>query len=245
MLFTNQSEASESNNKGDFVVILHGIARSNKHMKKLAAYLEENGFEAINLNYPSTKYSIEDLMEIINKEIETKATENKPIHFVGYSMGALMVRALINKYNYKNLGRVVQLAPPNGGSEVADFIKNFWFYKKFYGPAGQQLITDQSVVKNIFGDVNYELGIIAGNFSIDPISSMIISRANAKENIKGNDGKVAVEKTKLEGMKDHIVVSASHTFFPSNKEVLRQTLYFLKNGSFARKETGKENGESS
>ena len=155
-----------------------------------------------------------------------KTIEDKPIHFVGYSMGALMVRVLIHKYNYKNLGRVVQLAPPNGGSEVADFLKNFWLYKKIYGPAGQQLITDQSAIKNLFGDVNYELGIIAGNFSIDPISSIIIS--------KENDGKVAVEKTKLEGMKSHIVISASHTFFPSNKEVLKQTLYFLKNGSFVR-----------
>jgi len=226
MLFTSPAKALESNKKGDYVVILHGIARSDKHMKKLAAHLEKNGFETININYPSTKYSIEDLTKIINQEIETKATENKPIHFVGYSMGALMARALIHKYDYKNLGRVVQLAPPNGGSEVADFVQNWWIYKKLYGPAGQQLITDQSAVKNIFGDVNYELGIIAGNFSIDPISSLIISEEN--------DGKVSIQKTKLEGMKDHIVIKASHTFFPSNKEVFKQTLYFLQNGNFAK-----------
>ena len=135
-----------------------------------------------------------------------------------------MVRALIHKYNYKNLGKVVQLAPPNQGSEVADFIKNFWPYKKIYGPAGQQLITDQSKIKHLFGEVSYELGIIAGNSTIDPISSAIIPGEN--------DGKVAVERTKLKGMKDHIDVSASHTFFPSNKEVQKQTLYFLKNGNF-------------
>jgi esterase/lipase len=220
LLVSNVQAAS----KGDYVVILHGIARSNKHMDKLANYLEKAGFETINLNYPSTKYNFEELTEIINKEISVRAYENKPIHFVGYSMGGLMVRALIHKYSYKNLGRVVQLAPPNQGSEVADFIKNFWPYKKFYGPAGQQLITDQSAVKHLFGEVNYELGIIAGNSTIDPISSLIIGVEN--------DGKVAVEKTKLEGMKDHIVVRASHTFFPANKEVQKQTLYFLQQGIF-------------
>ncbi len=224
LLVSNTVQASELKNDGDYVVILHGIARSNKHMQKLATYLQKDGFDVINLSYPSTAYKIEDLTKIINKEISQRITEDKRIHFIGYSMGGLMVRALIHKYNYKNLGKVVQLAPPNRGSEVADSVKNFWPYKKIYGPAGQQLITDQSSVKHLFGEVNYELGIIAGNATIDPISSAIIPGEN--------DGKVAVERTKLEGMKDHIVVSASHTFFPSNKEVQNQTLHFLKNGNF-------------
>ena len=224
LLVSSTVQSSELKNDADYVVILHGIARSNKHMQKLATYLQKDGFDVINLNYPSTTYKIEDLTEIINKEISQRTPEKKPIHFVGYSMGGLMVRALIHKYNYKNLGKVVQLAPPNQGSEVADFVKNFWPYKKIYGPAGQQLITDQSTIKHLFGEVNYELGIIAGSATIDPISSAIIPGED--------DGKVAVERTKLEGMKDHIVVSASHTFFPSNKEVQKQTLYFLKNGNF-------------
>jgi triacylglycerol lipase len=223
-LCSNTVQSSELKNDGDYVVILHGIARSNKHMQKLATYLQKDGFDVINLSYPSTTYTIEDLTEIINKEISQRTTEDKQIHFIGYSMGGLMVRALIHKFNYKNLGKVVQLAPPNQGSEVADFVKNFWPYKKIFGPAGQQLITDQSAVKHLFGEVTYELGVIAGNATIDPISSAIIPGEN--------DGKVAVERTKLEGMKEHIIVSASHTFFPSNKEVQKQTLYFLKNGNF-------------
>ena len=224
LFFSSTVKASELKNDGDYVIILHGITRSNKHMQKLATYLQKDGFDVINLSYPSTTHKIEDLTEIINKEISQRTPEKKRIHFIGYSMGGLMVRALIHKYNYKNLGKVVQLAPPNQGSELADFVKNFWPYKKIFGPAGQQLITDQSAVKHIFGEVNYELGIIAGNATIDPISSAIIPGEN--------DGKVAVERTKLEGMKDHIVVSASHTFFPFNKEVQKQTLYFLKNGNF-------------
>ena len=37
--------------------------------------------------------------------------------------------------------RVVMLGPPNGGSEVADLLKNVAPYRAFYGPAGQQLGT--------------------------------------------------------------------------------------------------------
>lgn len=224
--FPIQKTTSAAKHKSDYVVILHGIARSSNHMKKLASYLEGNGFNVINLNYPSTTHKIEQLTEIINREIATKVKKDKKLHLVGYSMGGLIVRVLIHKYRYKNLGRVVQLAPPNHGSEVADFVKNFWLYKKIYGPAGQQLITDQEAIKHLFGEVNYELGIIAGNASIDPISSAIIPGSN--------DGKVAVERTKLEGMKDHIVIFASHTFFPSNKKVQKQTLCFLQHGKFQR-----------
>ncbi len=224
LFISNSLQASEIKNSGDYIIILHGIAKSNKHMKKLADYLRREGFDIINLSYPSTSYKIEDLIEIINKKISERAKETKRIHFVGYSMGGLIVRALIHKYNYQNLGRVVQLAPPNQGSEVADFVKNFWLYKKIFGPAGKQLITDQGAIKHLFGKVNYELGIIAGNATIDPISSAIIKREN--------DGKVAVESTKLEGMKDHVVINVSHSFFPSNKKVQEQTLHFLKNGNF-------------
>ena len=134
LLSSSIVRASEFKPDGEYVVILHGIGRSNTHMEKMSTYLENNGFDVINLNYPSTDYKIEDLTKIINTEISKRAIKDKPINFVGYSMGGLMVRALINKYHYKNLGRVVQLAPPNQGSEIADFVKNFWPYKKIYGP---------------------------------------------------------------------------------------------------------------
>lgn len=211
---------------GDYVVILHGIFRSSKHMEGLAEHLKSKGYDVINLDYPSTDHKLEVLAELIYKDISKKLNIDKPVHFVGYSMGGLLLRVIMHKHKPNNLGRVVQLAPPNHGSEVTDFFKNNWLYKKIYGSAGQQLITDQKNIKHLFGEVDYELGIIAGNSTIDPISSMIIP--------DDDDGKVSVESTKLEGMKDHIVISSSHTFFPSNKIVQQQTEHFLKHGVFKK-----------
>ncbi len=211
-------------NDGDYVIVLHGIVRSSRHMKSLSKYLKRGGFEVVNINYPSTKYQIEELVEIINQEISSRVVEDKKIHFVGYSMGALLIRALIHKYCYKNLGRVLQLAPPNHGSEIADLTKNLWLYKKIFGPSGQQLVTDQKMFEHLFGQVNYDLGIIAGNATLDPIFSIIIPGPD--------DGRVGVEKTKLEGMKDHIIIKVSHGFFPYSKKVRKQTLHFLQNGNF-------------
>lgn len=211
-------------NTGDYVVILHGIARSSVHMKPMADYLQAQDYDVVNLDYPSTKYTLEELTERIHERLAIRLTEDKPVHFVGYSMGGLVVRALIHSYRPAKLGKVVLLGVPNHGSEVADFLKNNWLYKIFYGPAGQQLTTNNKETEKRLGSVDYELGVIAGNSSIDPISSYIIGG--------DDDGKVSVASTKVDGMKDHIVVRASHTFFPGNKEAQRQVAYFLKHGMF-------------
>ncbi|GHM58930.1 MAG: hypothetical protein sL5_10220 [Candidatus Mesenet longicola] len=162
---------------------------------------------------------------MIHKDISQFASSvTGKVHFVGYSMGGLLIRAYFKKYKPDKLGRVVMIGTPNHGSEVADFLKNFMLYKKLYGPAGQQLITNQDGFKEIFANTDFELGIIAGNKSIDPISSKLIN--------KPNDGKVSVDSTKLEGAKDHIVLPCNHTFFPSNKQMFKQVLSFLKFGKF-------------
>lgn len=213
--------------KGDYIVLLHGIARSSRHMRSLGKFLEEEGYEVINLDYPSTRYSLEELVEIVNNYLSAQLTKDKKVHFVGYSMGGILARALINKHRPEKLGCVIQLAPPNQGSEVADFLKDRYIYQKFYGPAGQELTTGNTNTAKLLGEINYELGVIAGNSTIDPISSFLI--------IKGdNDGKVSVERTKVDGMKDHIVVSASHTFFPKNKYVKQQVVSFLNNRKFEK-----------
>ncbi len=208
---------------GDYIVLLHGIVRSSSHMKYLEQYLRKQGYDVINLNYPSTNYKLEQLVGIIHDDLSKTLVEDKPVHFIGHSMGGLLVRAVIHKHRPQNLGRVVQLAAPNNGSEVADILKNYWLYKKVYGPAGQQLTTDKDL-SSLFGEVDYELGVIAGNSTIHPISSIIIPGED--------DGRVSIKSTKLNGMKDHIIVSASHMFFPINNTVHLQTEHFLKYGVF-------------
>jgi len=211
----------------DGVIVLHGIFRTYRSMSGLARNLEKAGYEVLNLGYPSTKLSIEELVEYINEDIERFSRKiNGKIHFAGYSMGGLLVRAYINKYRPKKLGRVVMIATPNNGSEIADLLKDLRLYHKLYGPSGQQLITDQKDLKNIFGKVDYELGIIAGDRPVDMISSRIIG--------KPNDGKVSIESTKLENMKDHIIIRCNHTYFPASRKAHAQAINFLAEGRFRR-----------
>ncbi len=211
---------------GEQVVLLHGIARSASHMDDLEVFLQDKGYTVFNINYPSTEFKLDKLASMVAADVRERVDPSRPVHFVGYSMGGIVTRIVLNKYRPDNLGRVVQLASPNKGSEVADFLKDNFIYGSVYGPAGQQLVTVDAGIDTLMGPVSYELGVVAGTFSIDPVSSSIIPGPD--------DGKVSVASTKVVGMRDHITVSASHTFFPQNDNVHKQTLSFLRFGAFKR-----------
>lgn len=213
--------------KNELVILLHGIFRTSRSMSGLAKFLSRRGFKVLNINYPSTKFPIEELVSIIDKEIKSCRIEQySRVHFVGFSMGGLLARAYLNQHKVSHLGKVVFIGTPNNGSEVADFLKNNLFYQKVFGPAGQQLITDQSDFNHMLGLPYYEFGVIAGNIPLGIFASAIIG--------KPNDGKVSIESTKLPGMKDHIVLRATHLLMPGNRNVWKQALYFLENSHFHR-----------
>lgn len=211
----------------DGVVLLHGIFLPSCHLWRLAHFLRRNGYEVLNIHYPSTHIPIEEIVDYIHPVIEKfRAQVLGKLYWVGYSMGGLVIRAYIHKYVPEVDGRVVMLGTPNHGSEAADYFKNWWLYQKLYGPAGQQLVTAFGDAERLFGKVRYELGIIAGSLSLDPVASYIIR--------KPNDGKVSVESTYLEGMKEHVTVPVDHTFLPLSGAVLEHTLHFLREGTFKR-----------
>lgn len=210
--------------KVEGVVLLHGICHSAFGMRGLSKFLTRSGFKVLNLDYPSTRYSLESLVEIIHGAIKTfSASLEGPIHFVGYSMGGLLIRAYLKKYKPAHLGRVVMIGPPNHGSELADFLKDFKLYKKLFGPAGQQLITNQIQFKHIFCDTNFDVGIIAGK------NSYFFSRYFFDT---PNDGQVSIESTHLDKSQDHITVCCNHLFLPIHKPAWNQVLHFLHSGHF-------------
>jgi pimeloyl-ACP methyl ester carboxylesterase len=210
------------------VVLLHGLARTSKSMVKMAQALERQGYAVHNVDYPSRKHSIDSLSEqAIGRALETPLmSEYDKIHFVTHSMGAILVRNHLARHDIPNLGRVVMLGPPNHGSEVVDFLRGWSVFQRINGPAGSELGTDSASKPATLQDRPFELGVIAGDRSINWINSLMIGAPN--------DGKVSVESTKLPWMKDHLVVHSTHPFLMRNDQVIRQVVEFLREGRFAR-----------
>lgn len=205
------------------VFLLHALALNARSLSPLANALSQAGYETFNLDYPSRQENLADLAQEIYHQLQPLLNQNRLCHFVSHSMGSLVLRELLSQYTLPKLGRIIMIAPPNHGSEVADFFHHWFFYKKFFGPAAQQLTT--RAAKNYPNEeINYELGIIAGNCCLDPFCAFLLK--------KPHDGKVTVESTKMKGMKDHIVLPAIHALIMRNKKTIYQVIHFLKNGKF-------------
>ena len=189
--------------------------------------IEAAGFVTLNLGYDSRRKPLQSLAEDIRPAIRRFGQDiDGSLHFVGHSMGGLLARVYLARYRPSCLGRVVMLGTPNGGSEIADRLKNVGLYRAYFGPAGQQLMTERDpVTEAILAPVDYPVGIIAGNRSIDPLSSALLPRPN--------DGRVSVEHTRLAGMTDHVVVGASHPWLVRNATAIDQTIAFLRHGRFS------------
>ena len=139
-------------------------------------------------------------------------------------MGGILVRQYLKHHDIDNLGRVVMLGPPNKGSEVVDKMRDFPGFHFIHGDAGLELGTGATSVPKKLGQANFDLGIIAGTRSIDFIMSRMIPGSN--------DGRVSVENTKLEGMRDHLEMEVTHTFMMRNTEVIDQVIRYLETGKF-------------
>jgi pimeloyl-ACP methyl ester carboxylesterase len=213
----------------DGVVLLHGIGRPSRSFGKMQGAIEACGFTTLNIGYASRRKPLQALADDIEPAVGRFADGIEgSIHFVGHSMGGLLARVYLARYRPARLGRVVMLGTPNGGSEIADLLKNFLPYRAFFGPAGQQLVTQRDAAMNrVLARIDYPVGIIAGNRSIYPISSAFVLP-------KPNDGRVSVHSTRLDGMTDHIVVGASHPWLVRNASAIEQTIAFLRDGRFNR-----------
>jgi triacylglycerol lipase len=210
----------------EYVILLHGLYRSSRSMEPMAKALQQAGYCVMNVNYPSHSASVEKLSETVVGDALADCRQQGAarIHFVTHSLGGILVRSYFARHSAGDLGRVVMLGPPNQGSELADRLGSWPIFSLINAPTRRELDTSAGSLPNRLGAPNYCVGVIAGNRSIDWINSLLIPGPD--------DGKVSVERTKLSGMADHIVLPTAHPFMMRNVEVIRQTIEFLRNAQF-------------
>jgi pimeloyl-ACP methyl ester carboxylesterase len=207
----------------EVVFLLHGLGRSRFAMRVLASRLEDAGFFVYNIGYPSINKTPEEILENISQQIDASLPEtNQTVHFVGHSLGGLLIRAYLEKTNIKNLGSVVLMGTPNKGTTLVDNYRDSW-WMQMLGPAALALSTDENSFPNSIGRPYYPVGIIAGIYGDNDNEDILPG---------DDDGLVPLESTKIDGMTDFIAIETSHYMMRYNQEVADQAIMFLRHGRF-------------
>ncbi len=205
------------------VVLVHGLGRSRASMAVLAQRLEWAGYGVVTVGYRSLSDHFPDQVATVRSVVERCCAESPRVHFVGHSLGGLVIRGYLAETPPEQLGRVVLLAPPNQGSLFIDWLDEIPAATEVLGPVGSALGTDTTDIPATLPPPDYEMGIVAGTRSIHPIGHLAIPGPD--------DGIVSVEQTRVEGV-PIIVLPRSHAFIMSSRYTAQAVIEFLTTGEF-------------
>ncbi len=154
------------------VLLLHGHGRLGASMGRLARAARRAGYATLSPNYPYRR-PLEEIVDWLAPRVAAFEAEfTGPMHIITHSLGGLVARALIAARPPERLGRVVMLAPPNQGSELADLLFRFRLAPLVLGGIGPHLRTGRTAADEAaLGSITYPLGIIAGDRPLFPIPS--------------------------------------------------------------------------
>ena len=201
------------------VILLHGMGRSWVSMALLALRLRRSGYETHLFGYSPRKESLDELTQRLKALIDNQVKAST-YNFIGHSLGNIIVRNGFRTGYRSGLKRVVMLSPPNGPAALASAMRHSRVYKWMTGDSGQKL-GDGSFYEQL-PIPTVEFGVVAGD------------RGHRIGFNEPNDGVVRVENTKLEGMRDWVLVHHTHTFIMMAPDTFTLCLGFLRTGAFSR-----------
>jgi pimeloyl-ACP methyl ester carboxylesterase len=208
------------------VILLHGLGRSSANMLILKWRLESRGYRVCNIGYDTRVDSIEVAADRVYEAVASCTETDRPIHFVTHSLGGIVLRSLLVRHELSTAGRAVMLAPPNRGSEIADWVRDLSISERFLGRLAGQLGTGPADLPRSLPSPRMAFAVIAGDRWINPVGPWLLQGPH--------DGTVSVASTRLDGMADHLVLPHTHTFIMNAAGVAEQIDAFLRTGRFRR-----------
>ena len=204
------------------VVLVHGLWVHGITMSLIRRRLEREGYRVFAYSYPSVRLTFAENVARLAQYCRNVGALRA--HFVGHSMGGLIVLRMLEEAADVVPGRVILAGTPVAGSHAA---------RRLARMPGGRFALGRSMVEwmepgHHFDCRGCEIGVIAGR------SPVGMGRIVAPDLPRPHDGAVSVEETRLPGMKDHIVLNVSHSGMLLSPELRRQISAFLRDGLFSR-----------
>jgi len=206
----------------DTVVLVHGLWVHGIAMALMRRRLERDGFRVFAYSYPSVRLGFAENAARLARYCRDMGALRS--HFIGHSLGGLIVLRMLEEALDVVPGRVVLAGTPVAGSHAARRLARIPGGSAALGRSMMEWIEPRTLACSIGCDI----GVIAGRM---PVGA---GRIVAPDLPAPHDGAVSVEETRLPAMRDHIVLNVSHSGMLVSRAVAHQIDEFLRHGAFER-----------
>lgn len=203
-------------------VFVHGLFLNGAELGLLSRRIaREQGFECHRFSYPTVSGTMDDALERLSRFVER--IEADRVHFVGHSLGGIVLSRYFERRRCEREGRVVMLGAPLAGSSSARAVaRHTWLRPVIGSLVAEEFLGECAPRQWCCGR---ELGLIAGT------RPMGLGRFFARFQ-EPSDGTVALSETKLPGHTAQLVLPVSHMGMLASALVAKQAGAFLASGRF-------------
>jgi pimeloyl-ACP methyl ester carboxylesterase len=200
------------------VILTHGLWVPGVVMHPLAWRLAQAGFRCRTFSYSGMARPL----EVHAERLARFAQAVGPAHYIGHSLGGLVVMEALQRHPELPVGRVVLLGTPARGCAAGRRLARL--------PAGRWFLGQSEPLWRDDRASHWHrpepLGVIAG--------SLPIGLARVLGRLPGmNDGVVEVDETPVEGMAERVVLPVGHSAMLLSARVAEKAAMFLGEGRFS------------
>ena len=204
----------------DAVVLVHGLWTGPWAMAWLGRQLAARGLRVHRFGYPSVREALGGNADALARF--AAGIEAPRLHWVGHSLGGILILRALLAGQGPATGRVVMLGSPLAGSAAATRMDRLAVGRAMLGRS----LRDWLARPHREWPLPHDLGIIAGTGGVG------LGRLVSPGLPQPNDGAVSVEETRLPVAREHLVLPVSHSGMLLSGRVARHAARFLLTGSF-------------
>ena len=201
------------------IILVHGLWYGPRSMAFLARRLRLTGFTVRLFAYRPTASTVAAHARQLARF--ARPSDARTVHFVGHSLGGLVIAQLLAGGQWLAPGRAVLLGTPLQGSRVAGKALQLPGGSVLLGQAASDLCRGQPRPAQ-----GREIAMIAG------CRALGLGRLFGCSGV-ASDGTVELTEADAPGLGERLVLPVSHTGMLYSREVARQVGSFLQDGRFS------------